>query len=232
MASQQTGEAVVTGRVTNKGGVPIAGAAVAVQGSPARGTSAKDGSFTLSGAPAGTQLVLVRLVGYDPVQMPLDITTKGPNTVTVRLGDYHPQLAPVAVHAKVSPTELDRTGFPRRKKRGLGHYLTEDDITREQPIFTSDALREIMGLHVLGGGANVSITTSRGDGCVNYLIDRNSITPNDGQSIDELVRPADIVGIEFYQPSEIPAELATGANSGCALLVVWTRSSLQKSQTH
>ena len=225
-AALQSGHAVVTGHITNRGGVPVAGAAVSVQGSSAKTTSAKDGSFTLSGAPAGTQLVLVRLVGYDPVQQPLDITTRGPNTMTVRLGEYHPQLAPVAVNAKVSPTALDRTGFPRRQRTGLGHYVTEDEIAKQQPVFASDVLREIMGIHVLGSGANVSVTTSRGDGCVRYLIDRNSINPQDGLSIDELVHPADIAAIEFYQPSEIPAELSSGANSGCALLVVWTRQKL------
>ena len=79
---------------------------------------------------------------------------------------------------------------------------------------------------MLGSGQNVSVTTSRGDGCVRYLIDRNNIDPQDGLSIDELVHPADVVGIEFYQNSEIPAELSSGANAGCALLVVWTRQNL------
>ncbi|HXC26286.1 MAG TPA: carboxypeptidase regulatory-like domain-containing protein [Gemmatimonadaceae bacterium] len=222
----QTGHAVVTGRVTNKGGVPAAGAAVTIQGGAAKTTSAKDGTFTLSEAPAGTQLVLVRLVGYDPVQLPLEITTRGPNTLTVRLGEYHPQLATVNVRTKAPQTALDRTGFTRRKNTGIGHYVTEDDIAREQPVFTSDLLRQVMGLHVFGSGQSVSITTSRGEGCVRYLVDRNNINPDDGLSIDELVHPADIVGIEFYQASEIPAALSSGANSGCALLVVWTRQKL------
>ena len=229
-APLQTGHAVVTGQVTTRGGAPVEGARVTVQGATPSTASGKDGNFTLSGVPAGTQLVLVRQVGYDPVQLPLDITTRGPNRIAVQLGEYHAQLATVHVPTKVPPSDLDRTGFPRRKRSGMGRYITEDDIEKEQPVYTSDVLRHINGLHILGSGQNVSVTTSRGDGCVQYLVDRNSISPNQGVSIDELVRPDDIAAIEFYQPLEIPLELTGSNSSGCALVVIWTRSRLKPLQ--
>jgi hypothetical protein len=140
------------------------------------------------------------------------------------------QLASVHVQAKAPPSELDRIGFPRRKRIGMGRYVTEDEIEKEQPVYTSDILRRISGLHILGSGHGLTVNTSRGDGCVQYLIDRNSVRADQGASVDELVDPADIAAIEFYQPSEIPAELNMGSNSGCALLVIWTRSKLKPLQ--
>ncbi len=227
----QAGNAVVTGIVTNRGGVPVADARVTVQGGVSRAASRTDGSFALSGVPTGTQLVMVRRVGYEPVQLPIDITSRGPNRVTVRLGEYHEPLATVEVQAKRSPSALDsalvRTGFPHRQAVGFGHFVTEHDIEKMQPVYTSDVLRRIPGVHVLGSGHTASVLSSRGESCVNYLIDRNPANPDQGMSIDDLVNPADIVGIEFYQANDAPAELTTGPNAGCALLIVWTRGQLK-----
>ena len=82
------------------------------------------------------------------------------------------------------------------------------------------------GVHVLGSGRDLVVTSSRDAGCVNYMVDRNNISADQGLSLDELVNPDDIAGMEFYQATDIPAELTTGANTGCALLVVWTKSKL------
>ena len=96
------GSAVVTGRVTGPTGVPVGQAHVTVQGSSATTISAVDGTFTLHLVHCyrqGQQAVLVRKVGYAPVVVPLDITSRGPNRVTMQLGEYRPQLAAVNVKA-------------------------------------------------------------------------------------------------------------------------------------
>jgi len=220
------GPARVTGIVTNNGGVPLAGAFVTVQGGASTAKTALDGTFTLTGVPLGTQAILVRRVGFSPMERPLDITMNGPNTMAFRLTEYHPQLEPVEVKAKITD-ELQRVGFERRRKRGQGHYLTEDDIDKAQAAYTSDLLRRLAGLRVLGSGTGLSVTTSRGNGCVNYLVDRNTVDPDNKLSIDEVVNPRDVAAIEFYQPIDIPAEFETGRNSGCGLVVIWTRTKLK-----
>lgn len=216
-----SGSAVIRGKVTNAGGVPVPDARISVQGSNATTSSSADGSFTLTGVPAGTQAVLVRRVGYAPVELPMDVKSRMPNQLTVRLGTFVPQLATVEVKEKKTE-DPSGTGFEHRRSTGMGKYLNEDEITNIHPTFTSDVLRRVPGLQVIGSGASTNISTTRGNGCVRYLVDRNPVDPG-GQSIDEMVNPQDVSAVEFYQPSEAPMELSGGPNSSCALLVIWTK---------
>lgn len=225
-----SGSAVIRGKVTNAGGVPMADARVSVQGSNASTSTNTDGSFTLTGVPAGTQAVLVRRVGYTPVEIPMNVSSRTPNKMTVRLGTYTPVLATVDVKAKQTEA-IGSNGFEKRRSTGMGKYMDEDQITNIGPSFTSDVLRRIPGLSVSGVGGMANITTTRGNGCVQYLIDRNPVNGN-GQSIDELVNSQDVSQIEFYQPSEIPLELSSGSNSGCALLVIWTKRAVRAPSKH
>lgn len=230
-ASQpRAARALITGKVTNAGGVPVADARVTVQGSNAGTSTASDGSFTLTGVPPGTQAVLVRRVGYAPVELPLDVKAFGSNTLTVRLGAYTPQLSQVEVKAK-APDMLESTGFTRRQRMGMGRYMNEEQITETHPTYTTDVLRRIPGLYVSGQGASAGVYTTRGYGCVRYLIDRNPVQTLPGQSIDQLVNVQDITAIEFYNESTIPLELSSGPNSGCALLAIWTKGSLKNPTT-
>lgn len=218
--------AVITGKVTNAGGVPVENARVSVQGAVVSTATNRDGSFTLAGVPPGTQSVLVRRVGYTPVELPLDVAMHAPNRITVRLGTYTPQLSSVEVKAKAKDP-LETTGFSRREKSGMGRYLTPDQIDNIHPSYTSDALRRIAGLYVSGSGYSASVTTTRGNGCVRYLVDGSPVNADAGQSIDELVGANDLAAVEFYNVADIPMELSSGMNSGCALLVIWTKGQLR-----
>lgn len=228
-ARPQTGNAVIRGKVTNAGGVPVADARVSVQGANATTSTGPDGSFTLTGVPAGTQAVLVRRVGYSPVEMPLEITTRHTNEMTVRLGAYTPQLSTVEVKAKADA--LSSTGFERRQKMGMGKYVTLDEIEKMRPTFTSDVLRRIPGLYVTGSGPSANVTTTRGNGCVSYMIDRNPVAADAGQSIDEIVQSHDVAAIEYYTVSEMPMELSSPNSNGCSLLVIWTKGQLKDPRT-
>jgi len=220
--------AVITGKVTNAGGVPVENARVSVQGSAASTATGKDGTFTLSGVPPGTQSVLVRRVGYTPVEQPMNVALAAPNHLTVRLGAYTPVLSSVEVKAKASDESKDVTGFLRRKRSGLGRYLTQEQIDDIRPQYASDAIRRIPGLMVTGSGYSANVYTTRGQGCVRFLVDGSPVNSDAGQTIDELVNATDIAAMEFYNVSDVPLDLAGGgANSGCALLAIWTKGQLR-----
>lgn len=223
---RKVGRAVIVGKVTNAGGVPVPGARVSVQGSPSSTATGPDGKFTLTGVIPGTQSVLVRRVGYTPVELPLDVTSLATNQLTVRLGAYAPVLSSVDVKAKSDP--LETTGFERRRKMGMGRYVDFDAIEKIHPTYTSDVLRRVPGLYVSGSGSSANIVTTRGNGCVAYLIDGNAVSGNAGQSIDEIVNSTDLAAVEFYNAVDVPMELSSGSNSGCALLVIWTRGKLDQ----
>ena len=218
--------AVITGRVTNAGGVPVAGARVSVQGSTASASSGADGRFTLTGVTPGTQSILVRRVGYSPVETPMDVTSLKTNEITVRLGAYTPVLSTVDVKAKADP--IESTGFERRRKMGMGKYMDLAQIQAIMPTYTSDILRRIPGLYVIGSGSSATVSTTRSNGCVGFVVDNNPVSASAGQSIDEIVGQQDIVAVEFYQPVDVPMEFQNGQSSGCALLLIWTKGKLDQ----
>jgi hypothetical protein len=217
---------VIVGRVTNAGGVPVDGARVSVQGNASSVSTGADGKFTLTGVMPGTQSVLVRRVGYSPVETPLDVVTAETNQLTVRLGTYSPMLSSVDVTAKADP--LESTGFERRRKMGFGRYMDLDAINASHPTYTSDILRHILGLVVTGSGVSTNVTTTRGNGCVRFMVDNNNVSVDGGgQSIDQVVGAQELAAVEFYNPVDVPMELSAGNNGGCALVVIWTKGKLQ-----
>ncbi len=218
--------AVITGKVTNAGGVPVPGARVSVQGSTASASTGTDGRFTLTGVIPGTQAILVRRVGYTPVETPMDITTLKTNQVTVRLGVYTPLLSGVDVKAKSDP--IESTGFERRRKMGMGKYMDLAQIRAANPTYTSDILRRIPGIYVVGSGSSATVATTRQNGCVGFVIDNNPVTTTAGQSIDEIVGENDVVAVEFYQPVDVPMEFSNGQSSGCAMVLIWTKGKLDQ----
>ena len=225
VGSQNVRRAVITGKVTNAGGVAVDGARVSVQGSTSSTATGADGRFTLTGVLPGTQSVLVRRVGYSPVETPLDVTLGQPNEMTVRLGTYAPTLSRVDVKAKADP--LEATGFERRRKMGFGRYMDMDAIAASHPTYTSDILRRVPGIQILGSGSSATISTTRSNGCVKVMIDDNTVSVDGGQTIDQIVGAQDVVAVEFYNSVDVPMELSSGNLNGCALLVLWTKGKLQ-----
>jgi hypothetical protein len=223
--AQNIPRAVITGKVTNAGGVAVPGARVSVQGSESSASTGDDGKFTLTGVLPGTQSVLVRRVGYSPVEQPLNVTTGQPNQITVRLGAYKPMLSTVDVKAKADP--LEATGFSRRRKMGFGRYLDYDQIKASNPTYTSDILRRVPGIQILGSGSSATISTTRPCGCVHVMIDDNNVSVDAGQSIDQIVGAQDVVAVEFYNPVDVPMELSATTNDGCSLLALWTKAKLK-----
>lgn len=225
-APSKVARAVITGKVTNAGGVPVPGARVSVQGSTSSASTGTDGRFTLTGVMPGTQAILVRRVGYSPIETPLDVTSLKTNQVTVRLGAYTPVLSSVDVTAKADP--LESTGFESRRKMGMGKYMDLDQIQKANPTYTSDILRRIPGLYITGSGASAVVATTRASGCVGFVIDNNPVATDAGQSIDEIIGENDVAAVEFYQPVDVPMEFTNGQNSGCAMLIIWTKGKLDQ----
>src|SRR5581483_11554296 len=69
---------------------------------------------------------------------------------------------------------LADVGFDRRKKIGLGHFLTRDQIEEKIPTYMTDIFTTMPGIHVDYSSGQPVLTGSRGttgSGCVNYVVD-------------------------------------------------------------
>lgn len=100
----------LSGRVTDAdNGQPIAAAQVTISGTPLGRPSSEDGRFSLTGVPAGTQIVVVRRIGYQ--QQSRAVTIRDGVALTV-------DFALVRSNVSLSGVVVSATGEERRKEVG------------------------------------------------------------------------------------------------------------------
>jgi hypothetical protein len=236
--------AAIRGQVNDTAGRPIAGAEALLPGTNFRATSESDGSFLLSDIPLGRYILVVRHVGFTPVRM--NATLSGPDTVaaTFVLHDATTALDTVLTTAKYS-SRPDLEAFETRRKIGIGHFFTQDEVA-EHPGSTMSTLlrtkitgveyyrrscggRAVGSAHALTMGAGLSTGNKS---CVvppacylQLFVDGNRVYSNDHVTtppdIDEY--SLDLVqGIEVYRSGETPA-LYAGNGAVCGTIVLWLR---------
>ncbi|HUR92297.1 MAG TPA: carboxypeptidase regulatory-like domain-containing protein [Gemmatimonadaceae bacterium] len=213
------GTATVSGTVVDGNGRPIPTAHVSITGGINAATTDSSGTFTLSGQPTGTHALVVRRLGYMPIEIAVNLTPLRNNVVAVQMQQYVPVLAAVVIEGN-RLAALERVGFNQRKTRGTGRYLERDFIRNRNAHRISNLLEGIPGLRRPGDGFS-------GGGCVNYWVDGNFWR---GSSPEDFIMPDEIEAIEVYSGSFTPAEfqtLTTRGNDRCSTVVIWTRWKLR-----
>jgi hypothetical protein len=226
----RVGKASISGRITFAGGQPAPNSRVEIVGTNAAGVTNERGEFILSGAPSGTQMLLVRHLGWTPKELGVDLSEAKPQRVAVQLEKYIPVMDPILVVAR-SEKALQSVGFLERKKSAMGHFITADEIARRNPIYLSDVLRTVPGLTVqyVNGQPEIASTRSSsmsGENCVNYFVDGMRFRSIGGDAND-FVNPREAVGIEVYHPPLIPGEFMGNAGESCLTIVVWTKQRIR-----
>jgi hypothetical protein len=221
------GTAVVLGRIVDDKGKPLPRADVSLAGSRLKTVTGDSGTFALRDLPAGSQTIEVRKVGFAATDTALMLSSKSPVQFDMTLRAAPVTLSTVNINA-LREAALVRVGFEDRRKRGIGRYLTEDQVKNRGAMQLSDLMRMMPGFIVRQTRFGQVILQGRGQsmmnrGCVVYLVDRMPIPDRPLGSIDSFVKPDDIIGLEVYNPAEAPADLV-GAPMSCSVVVIWTRA--------
>lgn len=246
--------AVLTGEVQRPDGSPLPGATAIVEGTRDSAVSDSNGTFTMRGLPTGTHMLVVRSVGFEPVSDAVELTNREAQHVNVALLTPARELDAVIVRAERLAAGYARVGFDRRRRSGIGTFLTADDIATKHAGSFSDLLAGLGGLQ-LSAREGVDGVTG-GDGvrsCVAYLLDGQPIGQAAPSDLDALLQPDEIGAIEVYSAASVPEELrvrSTGAGlasvqgrarpgetrtaaavepehtEACTTIVVWTKTHL------
>lgn len=232
----------VRGRVLDaRTSEPVPGATVTVldsYGEPmARRVTGDLGEFVVEvRRRAGIRLRANR-IGYAPVDTPfLDFGSHHYFLIEIHMDVEAVLLAPLEVVAR--GTRLDRSplfdGFDHRRQLGFGSFFTRAEIEGLRPLRVTDLLQRIPGVSLSGSGAGYRriVTMNRtpvgrgGGACpVQIFMDGMLITrAMAGEvSVDELVTPEGLEGMEVYRGlSTVPAEFLN-SNSHCGVVALWTR---------
>lgn len=219
------GTARVFGRVLNASGAPVSGARVGLMGVSAATITRANGDFLLDSLPSGTQAIVVRQLGYKPTEQTVELSSRAPARVTVKLGIFVPELSPVEV-ISARDQGLQKVGFSDRKRSSTGGYFIDpEQIERRRAQLFSDLLRTVPGIRVnmVGNQAQlVSTRSAAGGGCVTVWVDGAEWKQLDAGDVDSFVRPGEISAIEVYPGTNVPPQFATIGQS-CAAVVAWTK---------
>ena len=224
------GPARLTGRVINAAGAPVANARVDITGTGAAALSREDGSFGFVDLPSGTQALVVRQLGFEPVELAVELSGRAPKTVTVTMSKPAHVLDPVAVVATASKDGLDQVGWNRRKKNGFGYFMGPEDIAQRQATRMTDLFRTVPSLRVVPSGMDYVVESARDvvGGCVHYVVDGSPYQSLFAGDVDRLMPPNDVAAIEVYSGSSTPAEFQAPGQSGCTTVVMWSKFKVKK----
>ena len=225
-------EITLRGIVIDTLGAPIPNADIGIASLRRLTRTDDSGRFVLADVKAGAMQISVRRLSYEPRKIehfaraddePLRITLK-PN-VTLLEGVY------------VTAGEMRRREqveeFYRRLTRGLGTYVTRDDIEGRASGTPSDMLRTVPGIRFVkvasGRGIRFPTTSMARRDCAPMIWIDGQKAP--GLEIDD-VTLTDIEGIEIYNgPSTTPFQFSQGAGGmTCGTIVIWSRPPTRRKQ--
>lgn len=206
---------------------PVPGADVGVVALHQFAQTDDQGRFTLTKLPAGEVELSVRRVGYEP-QRETIVATGGPrDSVLIVLVAQPVVLAGVPVSASATRQRKGIQGFYARRARGIGAFVTREDLEARHARVPTDALN-LPGVALVHTRSGTAVRFTTGASM------RRNCSPTlwiDGQralnmELDE-IPVNDIEGIELYHgPSVTPGEFWQGdaSNGTCGTIVVWTRT--------
>jgi hypothetical protein len=223
------GPARLTGKVVNAAGTPIAGARVDVQGTGNATLTRADGTFGFGELPSGTQALVVRQLGFEPVETAVELSGRTPRNVTVTMAKPAQVMNPVAI-TETKRAVAEQVGFDRRKKIGFGYFLDTKEIDDRQATRVTDLFRSVPSLRVVPSGMDYVVESARDaqGGCVRYVVDGSpyqSLFPGD---VDRLIPPHDLAAVEVYTGSNTPAEFQAAGSSSCTTIVMWSKFKFKK----
>lgn len=219
-------DGVVIGRVLSPLEKPVAGARVEIPMSAVATTTRDDGSFRLIGVQTGTQMLVARSLSYATAAEPIDVTSREPVEVTLRLADRVNALDTVFVAARRN-SYLDKSGFTQRKKAGAGYFFTREDFDKRNPNAVTDMMKNVPGVTVMSQRGGTTITGRRrfsfttNNACTRVFVDGFEMRDLGPGDLDMIVNPDDVAGMEIYQSGNVPIRFRSIQD--CLTVVVWTQ---------
>jgi Carboxypeptidase regulatory-like domain/TonB-dependent Receptor Plug Domain len=231
-AGQQVAAQTIRGtlldQLTNK---PIAGATVTLEtegGTPVGPTvrTGNDGTFSITAPAAGTYRLRADLSGYISAMTPaIDLGPSEEVNITWRLLAGVVAMRPVTITSTNHRTNGRLSGFyDRAQRHGFGYFITADKIQQMRPFSVSDILRTVPGLQVIPSPRGFGNIVRTIEGCTPAVYLDGVRFPLMGESIDDIVNPMDLEGIEVYtHAAEVPPEFSE-ARSNCGAIALWTKN--------
>jgi hypothetical protein len=227
---------VVTGSIAGANDAPLARARIGIAGTMLATMTDAAGGFRVTGVPAGTRTIEVRMLGYSPIALPIDVVAGETFNIRLQMIPEPTVLSTVEIKADSVVNPLMK-GFEARRARGMGRFFDRKDIVEMQPRVFTDVLRRVAGMQVTTSAENYGpgtmVQTGRNTGgmgnrpCpVEFYVNGTPLPLVRDGGINHFISPDDVVGVEVYNgASQVPPQFNSGNfNTRCGVVLIWTRS--------
>lgn len=226
---------VIDGAVTDSTLRPLSMAEVSVLRTPLRLLTNQQGLFRITDVAAGQYILIVRRVGFRPLSQLIEVQERDTLHLAYELEPLPKNLLDT-VRVVAERSSQDLREFEQRRQRGIGEFLSREQIARRGSMELVDLLRGFRSISLAqdskGGAMPEQIAYNKRD-FGNFLTAGAGACPmqvvvdgvNMPAAFDLNLGPlvSQIAGIEVYGgPSTAPSQFQ-GMDRRCGLLMIWTR---------
>lgn len=216
-----TGGATVTGIIRGTGGRPLRDVQLRVVNGQQSTRTDERGAYTLTGLPAGTQMLVVRRIGYLIGDVAVELRTgKTVNQdVELRRVVSLDSMRIIAQRARYAEFE------DNRQNNAFGRFFTADQIAERRVVEVGQLVQTIAGFTVRGSGPHAKAYSNSAKGSRSNCAEANVVIDGSDRGHINYVPAKEIAGIEAYPeaagaPGQYRAE--------CGLIVIWTKKHVPK----
>lgn len=214
------GRATIIGTVTDEHDRPRPSARALVDDTEGETFANEQGRFVLGNLPAGSQTLMVRMIGYSAIRLPVLLRNGDTTRVSVTLRALT-VLDTLRVTASRRGSRNELNDLEQRMRAGFGHFLRGDDVKR-RPSMRS-VLQGLPSLMIEGRSVYSFrlLTLVSGATCpVSLYVDGTRTTTDAIQSY----RPEQLVAVEWYPRSvQAPEKYQSTGDPNCGVMLIWTR---------
>lgn len=212
---------VVTDRATGR---ELSGAVVRLESADAarleewEARTPGSGRFRSRLLPEGIYRIRVTALGFTPLEQELVLVGASEVDLRIELVPDALELEPILV-TSYRRTRLEVSGFEQRRRLGLGHTFTREEIERRGPLRVSDLLRSVPGTEITTVRGRVGSEVRLRRGCIPDLVVNGILVRNPGP-IDDFLNVGDLEALEVYHGG---AGFLTLSSNTCGAIMAWTR---------
>ena len=211
-----TGTATVAGVVRGAGGRPVSGVELRVVNARSTARTDEQGRYTLSGLPAGTQLLLVRRIGYLIGDVAVELRPERVVTQDVQLHRVVSLDSMRVIVQRARYVEFEEN----RRSNPFGRFLTLDQIEQRHVLEVGELLEHLAGFGVRGSGPDAVVYSHSARSSRSNCAEANVVIDGADHGHINYVPPKEVAAIEAYaEPAGAPGQY----RAECGLIVIWTK---------
>lgn len=211
-----TGGATVTGIIRGTGGRPLRDVQLRVVNAQQNTRTDEHGAYSLSGLPAGTQMLVVRRIGYLIGDIAVELRTGRTvrQDVELRRVVSLDSMRIIAQRARYAEFE------DNRQNNAFGRFFTADQIAERHVAEVGQLVQTIAGFTVRGSGPEAKVYSNSANGSRSNCAEANVVIDGSDHAQINHVPAREIAAIEAYRES---AGAPGQYRAECGLIVLWTK---------